>query len=87
MKAYCMKCRKVLTQVLSSFECLSTWDKVEEFYAPNDDCKLLKRCPDCGTLVKERQKKIQKQPIRKPEKEDTRPSHFRKRLKEPLVAL
>ncbi len=87
MKAYCTKCRKVLTQVLSSFECLSTWDNVEGCYAPNDDCRLLKRCPSCGTLVKEREKKIQKPLIRKPEKEDTRPSHFRKRLKEPRAAL
>jgi uncharacterized C2H2 Zn-finger protein len=57
-KAYCPKCKKILTQVLSSFECLSTWDKDEEYYAPEDDCNLVKRCPVCGTLVKDREKKM-----------------------------
>ncbi len=57
-KAYCTKCRKVLNQVLSSFECLSTWDKAEELYAPEDDCRLVKRCPDCGALTKDKEKKI-----------------------------
>jgi hypothetical protein len=84
-KAYCPKCKKLLSQVLSSFECLSTWDKVEEYYAPEDECKLLKRCPACGTLVEEKDKKIRK-PIKKQMGEkDVRPSHFRKRLKEPRV--
>jgi hypothetical protein len=59
-KAYCPKCKKVLTQVLSSFECLSTWDKAEEYYAPEDDCNLVKRCPVCGTLAKDREKKMEK---------------------------
>jgi uncharacterized C2H2 Zn-finger protein len=58
-KAYCPKCKKVLTQVLSSFECLSTWDKAEEYYAPEDDCNLVKRCPVCGTLAKDREKKME----------------------------
>jgi hypothetical protein len=59
-KAYCPKCRRMLFQVLSSFECLSTWDKAEKYYAPGEDCKLVKRCPDCGTLTKEREKKIER---------------------------
>jgi hypothetical protein len=51
----------MLTQVLSSFECLSTWDKVEKYYVPGDDCKLVNRCPDCGTLTKERERKIRRE--------------------------
>ncbi len=77
--AYCSKCKRKLTQVLSSFECLSTWDKAEEYYAPGEDCKLVKRCPDCGTLVIEREAKIRK-PIKKERDEGVvRPSHFKKR--------
>jgi hypothetical protein len=60
-KAYCPKCRKTLTQVLSSFECLSAWNKVEEYYMPGDDCELVHRCPDCGTLTKERERKIRRE--------------------------
>jgi hypothetical protein len=59
-KAYCPKCKRKLIQVLSSFECLSTWNKAEEYYAPGEDCKLVKRCPECGTLTKEREKKIER---------------------------
>ena len=59
-KAYCSKCKKMLREVISSFECLSTWDKEERFYNPGDDCGLVKRCPNCGTLVTERDKKIRK---------------------------
>ena len=59
-KAYCPKWKKVLIEVISSFECLSTWDKEKRFYIPGDDCELVKRCPDCGTLVTERDKRIKK---------------------------
>jgi hypothetical protein len=59
-KAYCPKCRRILMQVLSSFECLSTWNKAEKYYAPGEDCKLVRRCPDCGTLTKEQEKKIER---------------------------
>jgi len=59
-KAFCPKCRKMLTQVLSSFECLSTWNKAEEYYAPEEDCKLVRRCPDCGTLAKEKGKRLER---------------------------
>ena len=77
-KAYCPKCEKVLTQVLSSFECLSTWDKAEEYYAPEDECGLVKRCPACGTLTIERDAKIRK-PIKKEKGEEVvRSSHFKK---------
>ncbi len=48
----------MLPQVLSSFECLSTWDRAQDYYAPGNDCKLVKRCPECGTLAKDREKKI-----------------------------
>lgn len=88
-KAYCPKCKKTLTQVLSSFECLSTWDKAEEYYAPEDEdgCKLVRRCPDCGTSTRERETKIRK-PIKKQMgEEDVRPSHFRKRRKRPHPAV
>ncbi len=61
MKAYCPKCRRQLTQVLSSFECLSTWDKEEDFYAPGDDCRVVKRCPTCGTVAREREKSIRRE--------------------------
>jgi len=60
MKAYCPKCKKVLSQVLTSFECLSTWDKAEGYYAPGDECELVKRCPDCGSLTKDREEKIKR---------------------------
>jgi len=59
-KAYCPGCKRMLLQVLSSFECLSNWDKAEGYYAPGEDCKLVRRCPDCGTLTKEREKKIER---------------------------
>jgi hypothetical protein len=77
---YCPKCKKMLTEVLSSFECLSTWDKAEDYYAPGDECKLVNRCPDCGTLTKEKERIIQKHELKK--KTDIRPPHFKKKLKE-----
>ncbi len=55
---YCPECKKMLTQVLSSFECLSTWDKAEDYYVPGDECNLVNRCPDCGSLTKEKERKI-----------------------------
>jgi hypothetical protein len=84
---YCPKCKKMLAQVLSSFECLSTWDKIEDYYVPGDDCKLVNRCPDCGTLTKEKERKIQihqihKELKNKTGKEDVGPPHFKKKLKE-----
>ena len=85
--SYCPKCKKMLAQVLSSFECLATWDKVEDFYVPGDDCKLVNRCPDCGTLTKARERKIQIHQIHrelknKTEKEDAGSPHSKKKLKE-----
>lgn len=84
---YCPKCKKMLSEVLSSFECLSIWDKIEDFYVPGDDCKLVNRCPDCGTLTKERQRKIQIHQTHKESKnttgkEDVRPPRSKKKLKE-----
>jgi hypothetical protein len=79
---YCPECKKMLTQVLSSFECLSTWDNVEDYYAPGDECKLVNRCPDCGTLTKEKERKIQIHELKnKTGKEDVRPPQPKKRLK------
>ena len=63
--SYCPKCKKMLTQVLSSFECLSTWNKAEDYYAPGEDCRLVNRCPDCGTLAKEKERKIQIHELKK----------------------
>jgi hypothetical protein len=84
---YCPECKKMLTQVLSSFECLSTWDKIEDYYVPGDDCKLVNRCPNCGTLTKVRQRKIQIHQIyrelkNKTGKKGVGPPHFKKKLKE-----
>lgn len=79
---YCPECKKMLAQVLSSFECLSTWDEIEDFYVPGDDCKLVNRCPNCGALTKERERKIHKELKNKRGKEDVRPPHFKKKPKE-----
>ena len=78
---YCPECKKMLTQVLSSFECLSTWDNVEDFYAPGDECKLVNRCPDCGTLTKEKERKIHRDLKNKTAKEAVGPPQFKKKLK------
>lgn len=80
-KAYCPDCKKMLLEVLSSFECLSTWDKAEDYYAPGDECKLVKRCPDCGALARDREAKIERQPIQKTGMENVKPPRFRKRGK------
>jgi hypothetical protein len=82
-KAYCPECKKMLAQVLSSFECLSTWDKAQDYYAPGNECKLVKRCPDCGTLAKDKERKIKRDLKKKMEMEmeDVKPSHFRRRMK------
>ncbi len=80
-KAYCPECRKMLTEVLSSFECLSTWDKAEDYYAPGDECTLVKRCPECGTLARDREPKIERPPIQKIDMENVKPPRFRKRRK------
>ena len=79
---YCPKCKKMLTQVLSSFECLSTWNKSEDYYEPGDECKLVNRCPDCGTLTKEKEGKIHRELKNKTGEKDVRPHHFKKKLKE-----
>ncbi len=78
-KAYCPECRKMLPQVISSFECLSTWDRVQDYYAPGDECKLVKRCPDCGTLAKDKEKRIERVLKEKPEMEVARPSHLKRK--------
>jgi hypothetical protein len=79
---YCPKCKKVLTQVLSSFECLSIWDKAEDYYVPGNECKLVNRCPDCGTLTKEKEIKINRQMKRETGMQDVRPPHLKKKAKE-----
>ena len=79
---YCPKCKRMLTQVLSSFECISTWDKAEDYYVPGNECKLVNRCPDCGTLTKEKDRKIHRELKVKTGKEDVEPPHFKKKLKE-----
>jgi len=79
---YCPECKKMLTQVLSSFECLSIWDKAEDYYVPGNECKLVNRCPDCGTLTKEKERKIHRGLKKKTGEEDVGPPHFRKKLKE-----
>jgi hypothetical protein len=81
MYCYCPKCKKMLTQVLSSFECLSTWDKAEDYYVPGNECKLVNRCPDCGTLTKEKERKIHKELKKETGEEDVRPSHLKRKLK------
>ena len=52
-KAYCPKCRKVLNEVYSSFECVATWDKAEKCYSPGDNCNLVRRCTKCGTVTRD----------------------------------
>jgi hypothetical protein len=73
---YCSKCKKILTQVLSSFECLSTWDKAEDYYVPGNECRLVNRCPDCGALTKEKERKINRELKKKTGKEEGRASSF-----------
>ena len=79
---YCPECKKMLTQVLSSFECLSIWDKAEDYYVPANGCKLVNRCPDCGTLTKGKERKIYRELKEKTGKEEVGPPHFKKKLKE-----
>ncbi len=79
---YCPECKKMLTRVLSSFECLSTWDKAEDYYVPGNECKLVNRCPACGTLTKEKERKIHRELKKKTGKENVEPHHFKKNLKE-----
>jgi len=76
---YCPKCKKMLTQVLSSFECISTWDKAEDYYAPENEGKLVNRCPDCGTLTKVKARRIHRELKKKIGGEDVRPPHFKKK--------
>ena len=79
---YCPECKKMLTQVLSSFECLSTWNKAEDYYVSGNECKLVNRCPVCGTLAKEKERKIHRELKGKTGKEEVGPPHFKKKLKE-----
>ncbi len=80
-KAYCPECKKILPQVLSSFECLSTWDRAQDYYAPGNECKLVKRCPDCGTLTRDKEKKIESELKKKIRTEDVKSVHFKRRAK------
>ena len=78
---YCTKCKKILTQVLSSFECLATWNTVEDFYEPGDECKLVYRCPDCGILTIERKRRIKQHELKKKTgKENVNPAQLKKKL-------
>ena len=50
-KAYCPECKKMLPQVLSSFECLSTWDKAQDYYAPGNFPGIKERiCDETGKV-------------------------------------
>ncbi len=69
----------MLPQVLSSFECLSTWDRAQDYYAPGNECKLVKRCPDCGTLAKDKERKIARVLKEELEMEVARPSHLKRK--------
>ena len=82
---YCPKCKKMLTQVLSSFECLSTWNKAEDYYVSGNECKSVNRCPDCGTLAKEKERKIHRVLKKETGEEGVRPLHFKKKLKEKII--
>ncbi len=77
---YCPECRKMLTQVLNSFECLSTWNSDEGYYVPGNECKSVNRCPDCGTLAKEKERKIHREFKEKMEEEHVAPPHSRRKL-------
>ncbi len=77
---YCPKCKKILTQVLSSFECLSIWNKAEGYYVPGNECRTMTRCPVCGTLAKEREIKIHRELKVETEEEDVTPPHSKKKL-------
>jgi hypothetical protein len=78
-KAYCPECKKRLPEVLSSFECLSIWDKAGDYYAPGNECKLVKRCPDCGTLAEDRERKVGGPSKKKMETENVKPPQFIRR--------
>ena len=79
---YCPKCKKMLAQVLSSFECLAVWDKAEDCYVPGDECNMVHRCPDCDTLAIEKERKIHRVLKKKTGSEDVGPPHVTKKLKE-----
>ncbi len=72
----------MLAQVLNSFECLSTWNKAEDYYEPVDEGRLVNRCPDCGTLTKEKERKIHRELKKETREEDVMPPHHKKKLKE-----
>jgi hypothetical protein len=78
----CPECKKMLTQVLSSFECLSTWSKAEDYYEPGNEGKLVNRCSVCETLTKEEERKIHRELKKKTGEENVRSPRFKKKLKE-----
>lgn len=80
-KAYCPQCKEILKQVLSSFECLSNWDQSEEYYIPESDCELVRRCPHCGAMTRNRERKIRKGLKKIPEESRIKPVYLRKKLK------
>ena len=82
---YCPECKKMLTQVLSSFECLSTWNEGKDYYVSGNECKLVNRCPDCGTLAKEKERKIHRELKKETGEKDVRPLHIKKKLKEKII--
>ena len=82
---YCPECKKMLTQVLSGFECLSTWNKAEDYYVSGNECKLVNRCPDCGTLAKEKERKIHRELKKETREEDVGSPYFKKKLKEKII--
>jgi hypothetical protein len=82
-KAYCPQCKEILKQVLSSFECLSNWDQSEEYYIPENECELVRRCPHCGAMTRDREKRIRKGLKKITEERVIKPVYFRKKLKGP----
>ena len=80
-KAYCPECKKMLLEVLSSFECLSTWNRAQDYYAPGDECKLVKRCPDCGTVTKDKERRIEGELKKRKGTEDVKRVRFKRRAK------
>ncbi len=77
---YCPRCKKILPQVLSSFECLSTWNSAEDYYEPGNECKSVNRCPNCGTLAKEKERKINRELKENTAEQRVVSPHFRRKL-------
>ena len=49
---------------------------------PGNECKLVNRCPDCGTLTKEKERKIHRELKNKTGKEAVASPHFKNKLRE-----